>query len=185
MKKSFALSIGRVRAACIKASVLMLLMMSVCSDARSRKRKKAKIAEKSISAEQLSGSALSHSIDSDAAQKKVLRYRTKQQARDFFRQQEAKLSDISIPLHVKPITDSLVGPEQEGDVVLTYESSMSANDMALFYSQQMERLGWKQTNAFSGPERLMCFSKPDRHCAVSIRSHKKVTTLVLFVSCCS
>ncbi len=94
--------------------------------------------------------------------------------------QEAKLSDIPVPLHAKRIIDAR---EQSGeDIFLRYGIQMQLGAIKQFYMQEMERLGWQYNNSFDGVELLLIFKKPHRSCAISIRPQKKRTDLVIFVS---
>jgi len=69
---------------------------------------------------------------------------------DFTRQQEARLTDIPIPLNAKPLPKSFWMDETESaGVMLTYIVSTSPQEIVSFYSQEMERFGWDQIVYFN------------------------------------
>jgi hypothetical protein len=89
---------------------------------------------------------------------------------DFVRQQEARLTDISVPLNAKSIPNGFwVDEKESAGVMLTYVVSLSLQQIASFYSQEMERLGWDQTVSFDAHEQLLIFEKPGRVCSILLR----------------
>lgn len=91
---------------------------------------------------------------------------------------EAKRADIPFPIPSVPI------PQRnwaDGDtVVLGCRTSLSADEVTLFYCREMERLGWLCIKRFSGYEELLSFEKPSRICIVSIRSIRDKTDIMVF-----
>jgi len=83
---------------------------------------------------------------------------------------EAKLVDVPIPLGAQVVQSYDAESGCEGnDTFLSYRAEMRADELTLFYRQQMEQMGWQQTRLFCGPEKLISFKKPDKRCAISIR----------------
>lgn len=100
---------------------------------------------------------------------------------DVIRQQEAKLSDIPIPISSQPIPEYCVQnmsvPHQ---VMLGYECTLGADELVKFFNQEMERYGWRYISQFSGQERLMHYEKPNRVCAISLRPIQENTHVLIF-----
>lgn len=89
---------------------------------------------------------------------------------DFVRQQEARLTDIPIPLNAKPVPKRFwVDEKESAGVMLVYMVSASPQEIVSFYSQEMERFGWDQTAYFNAHEHLLIFEKPGRVCSLSLR----------------
>lgn len=88
-----------------------------------------------------------------------------------FVQQEARLTDVPIPLNAKPIPQYLwIDDKESAGVMLAYIIPASArNTIVSFYSQEMERFGWEQIAFFNAPEQLLIFQKPGRICSISLR----------------
>lgn len=88
---------------------------------------------------------------------------------DTIRLQEAKLSDIPIPLSSRPIPYYF--DAQQSAIMLGYNDAvLSLQELVTFYMQEMERLGWEIKEQFYGYESQLRFKKPDRSCIVSIRT---------------
>ena len=99
---------------------------------------------------------------------------------------EAKLIDIPIPLDVEPIPYYFENGSKRDDATsLGYESRSSLNDLTLFYTQEMERLGWKKRVTVDAVETLLYFEKPGKYCAVSLRPNvekpKKQIGIIIFM----
>lgn len=101
---------------------------------------------------------------------------------------EARLIDVAIPFGAH-LLDNRVDGEHSHETVLSYLAAMSTADIAAFYIEQMERLGWHCARCIAGSEQLLIFEKPDRSCNVVIRSvaHPKrvdtqFTKIVLFLA---
>ncbi|MFC1842099.1 hypothetical protein ACFLYU_00365 [Candidatus Dependentiae bacterium] len=103
---------------------------------------------------------------------------------EFVRQKEAKLSDIPIPLNSEPLREyfytllaqennRIVQAAQTAQTVLGYTNAMNMSNIIMFYTQEMERLGWQSVASFDGFEKLLIFKKPFRFCSISIRSVPK------------
>lgn len=89
---------------------------------------------------------------------------------DFVRQQEARLTDVPIPLNAKPVPQSFwVDEKESAGVMLTYTVSVPPHEIVSFYSQEMERFGWDHVASFDAHEYLLIFEKPGRVCSVSLR----------------
>jgi len=86
------------------------------------------------------------------------------------RQQEARLTDIPIPLNAKPLPKYFWMDEQESaGVMLGYCVTASPQEIVSFYSQEMERFGWDQIVYCNAHEHLLIFEKPGRVCSISLR----------------
>ena len=101
---------------------------------------------------------------------------------------QAKYADIPFHFDLIPISDKCV--QDEGTIQLWYETELDYSAAALFYSNEMERLGWQQSVMFDDcDEVLLIFRKPERLCAVSVRcrkagylvKRKKMVEVILFV----
>jgi len=106
----------------------------------------------------------------------------------FARQQEAKFSDIPIPLETMPLNDYFSHQNTATDPITAgYKTTMLLDEVTTFYLQQMERTGWRKVASVTGIESLLIFEKPDRVCAVSIRplskkhSNKQEVGIFIFV----
>jgi len=98
------------------------------------------------------------------------------------KQQEAKLIDVPIPLDVEPLPDYFSEHVTKGDELsLGYMSPMSRDELILFYTQEMERLGWKKRGLAHTVETLLYFEKPGRFCAISLRPQNTKINLIIFV----
>lgn len=101
------------------------------------------------------------------------------------REREAKLTDIPLPLGVTPLPELYADRSEQG-IMLGYNTAQPISEVATFYEQEMEREGWRQSVKCQGGEQLICFEKPHRFCAVSIRPGLKKfwgspsTVLVLY-----
>jgi hypothetical protein len=95
---------------------------------------------------------------------------------------EAKLADVPLPLK------TLLEPQQVSfsavDATATmriYQARLTADELVLFYQQEMERMGWKQLLFFVGQESLLVFERPTRSCVISIRPGKQSTELMIVI----
>lgn len=89
---------------------------------------------------------------------------------DIVRQQEARLTDIPIPLNAKPVPNCFWMDEKESaGVMLGYRVTASLQEIVSFYSQEMERFGWDNVVCFDAHEHLLVFEKPGRVCSISLR----------------
>ncbi len=119
---------------------------------------------------------------------KKVKQTNQENAKDFMRQQEAKLVDIPVPLGSVPCVAnyhiSEYVPEQAhaDEVMLAYDSQLSLSDIKDFYKQEMERLGWCNIATYEQSESLFLFKKPDRLCAVSVRpyQHQNKAAIIIF-----
>lgn len=107
---------------------------------------------------------------------------------DFVRQQEARLTDVPIPLNAKPIPERCwIDEKESAGVMLTYVVSTSPQEIVSFYVQEMERFGWDQTAYFNAHEHLLIFEKPGRVCSLSLRpvdsliNHSDTTSVSLII----
>ena len=99
-------------------------------------------------------------------------------------EQEAKLMDVPIPLDARPLVSYFDESDEKG-CSLGYTSDTSQEEVAFFYTQEMERLGWLQTVACETVESILIFEKPGRFCIVSLRPASRFTgskrlTILLF-----
>jgi hypothetical protein len=102
-------------------------------------------------------------------------------ALDFVHLQEAKMSDIPIPLSSQPITEYF---DPAGtSVMLGYQDKhLSMTDVQEFYLCEMERLGWQIEEQFIGYETYLRFSRPpDRSCLISIRGNEAKESIKLVI----
>lgn len=95
---------------------------------------------------------------------------------------EARLSDISIPIGV-----TLQGvPLQEdvrGALVVSYMTGLSHQVVSDFYQQDMERLGWRRVARFViEDELLMIYEKPHKVAVVSMRPSDKSFLVTIYTS---
>lgn len=85
------------------------------------------------------------------------------------REQEARLSDIPVPLEAVPfpyvVDDSLTTQH----MMLGYDCKIDYEAVINFYDQEMERNGWQKAAEYKGFESLLNFTKPQRFCSISIR----------------
>lgn len=84
---------------------------------------------------------------------------------------EAQLSDIAIPVMVKPVEASR---SSTGGTLLTYQSTLTVKDLTEFYTKEMEQFGWRQQIHFEGKQVLLTFKKPGRFAAVSMKPVGKI-----------
>jgi len=100
---------------------------------------------------------------------------------DVIRQQEAKLSDVPIPISSQPIPEYCVQDiSMPHQVMLGYVCALSPDDLVKFFNQEMERCGWRYISQFTGLERLMHYEKPDRVCSISLRPNLENTQVLIF-----
>ncbi len=99
---------------------------------------------------------------------------------DLIRLQEAKMSDLPIPISSKPIPEYF-DPTSSVTMLGYKDKDLSAGDIKTFYICEMERLGWEIKEQFDGYESQLRFKKPNRTCMISIRTDepKKRTKFVI------
>jgi hypothetical protein len=90
-------------------------------------------------------------------------------ALEIVREQEARLSDIPIPLEANPLPYVIDDSLTTEHMMLGYDCSLDHDAVINFYDQEMERNGWQKTAEYKGFETLLNFSKPQRFCSISIR----------------
>ena len=101
---------------------------------------------------------------------------------EYIHQYEAKLADIPIPLHAKPLSLSYIDDERiMRNLTLEYRIRMSSHDLLTFYEHEMERLGWHRVNFFGNTYYVCTFKKPNRSCALFIEPLNKNKTARLVV----
>ena len=83
---------------------------------------------------------------------------------------EARLGDLPLPLMAKGISASDDG---NGGYLIVYKTDLSLADLAHFYGQEMERLGWMKEAAFEHKELLFSYKKQRQSCIVSVRPSKQ------------
>ncbi len=111
----------------------------------------------------------------------------KKRKRDFmWVEQEARLHDIPVLLHARPI--SLTVPKHEpsldsSDIGMKYNvSGITLHEAQVFYLQEMERLGWESSHTFIlTEEMLLLFQKPHSSAAISLRPKVGNVHVVVFV----
>lgn len=101
---------------------------------------------------------------------------------------QAKYADIPFHFNINPIADKCL--HDTTTIQLWYKSELDFAATALFYSHEMERLGWQQIVMFdSVDEVLFIFRKPERLCALSVRccqagylvKRKKMVEVILYI----
>lgn len=126
-----------------------------------------------------------------ATQRKVSLSRSKTHEIEQAREHEAKQTDIPVPLGSRLIKNKIKKKQayttthdnqQDHSSVMSYTTNMKEGDIALFYQQEMERLGWRQLASHVGDESYFIFDKPDKIVVVSLRAEGKGRRLVLYVS---
>ena len=102
---------------------------------------------------------------------------------------EARLIDIAIPFGVQFLEQYADSESADNEKVLGYITRMSVTELVGFYTEQMERLGWSCACHVRGYEQLLLFERPDRLCAIVIRSASgaqqgdmPLTKIVVFMS---
>lgn len=114
---------------------------------------------------------------------RVIRQSKAVDKRSLWAEKEAKLYDIPVMLNARPYygTQSYF-VSQGSDEVLAYTiSHKNLDEIVLFYSQEMERLGWQIIKKFYAYEVFLYFQKPLSACAVSIRSFKTDFLITVFM----
>ena len=102
---------------------------------------------------------------------------------DFARQQEARLADIPIPLNAKPIPKKFWADTKESaGFMLSYLVNKPLQEIASFYSQEMERFGWDQVVFLGACEYFLSFEKPGRVCSVLLRPAGTDISLTVFIA---
>ncbi len=98
---------------------------------------------------------------------------------DINRQQEAKLTDIPIPLTTKFIPGYGISGET---LSLGYTTDLTSQQIEQFYLDEMEKSGWQLRAQCTGYEQLLHFETPDRICSISIRPNIEKADMVIFVT---
>ncbi len=93
---------------------------------------------------------------------------------------EARLYDVPILIDAKSM--HLLNSAEQGDnIIVAYASTMTMNDVLLFYQEHMERFGWRQIMCFkSDGEVLFNFEKPQKYCSISLRFSHLGVHIVIF-----
>lgn len=94
---------------------------------------------------------------------------------------EARLYDVPVLINAALMQNISTTAQTSGSTIISYESTIPLNDAILFYQEQMERLGWKQTATFCGAESLLNFEKPRKYCSISLRPNKRLTRVIIFI----
>lgn len=94
---------------------------------------------------------------------------------------EAKLHDVPVLVNAELMQNISQTASLSESTIISYESKIHLDDAFLFYQEQMERLGWKQTAAFKGAESLLNFEKPQKYCSISLRPNKKLIRVIIFI----
>ena|SRR3989304_800271 len=100
---------------------------------------------------------------------------------DEIRRQEAKLSDIPIPISSQPLSEYCTQSATPDEVMLGYHCSLQIDELTQFFTQEMERFGWRYGAQFKGHEQLLNFEKPNRVCSISLRPKNQKTDVVIFM----
>ena len=109
-------------------------------------------------------------------------YRKSNVKLDSFRQIEAKLVDVPVPITAIPIVNfsSFKADNTDTTIVLGYDDIiLSSKDLQEFYHAEMERLGWCQKESYQGYESVLRFIKGDRSCFIIIRPYSKGIQFVI------
>ena len=85
-------------------------------------------------------------------------------------EERARLHDVSFPLGVDPCKIRF-----DEQVVLTYNSPQSLNELIVFYKRDMECLGWKERLVIEADESMLLFEKPSKMCVIVLRKGSEVT----------
>lgn len=87
--------------------------------------------------------------------------------------------DIPLMFQAKNISKE----EIQNTTVFSYTTPVSWQETQRFYSQEMERLGWKQTSSYEGSfQALGCYEKPHTSTAILITQEGKNTKVVIFMA---
>jgi hypothetical protein len=97
------------------------------------------------------------------------------------KQLEAKLYDIPVLLNAQLVQNINNTACVDESSIISYEVAVPYESIAVYYQEEMERLGWWQTAAFKGSETLLNFEKPNKYCSISIRPLKKISRVIIFI----
>ncbi len=97
-----------------------------------------------------------------------------QEQRIKYKQQEARLIDIPLPLQLVPDYRYSLAQEQDGSLY-AFMSDMTHEQLLEFYRVEMEREGWKVIASAADVESVMVCRKPTRICVITISTGKKVS----------
>ncbi|MBD3273093.1 hypothetical protein GF385_01960 [Candidatus Dependentiae bacterium] len=102
---------------------------------------------------------------------------------DYFMLNEAKYSDMPVPLGFKYVKQSSSDFDFENKSdFLTYKGSLDLISTLEFYYKTLEREGWQIEDLSNNCEGLLFCSKPSKKCIVSLRKlSKNKTKIYLFV----
>lgn len=94
---------------------------------------------------------------------------------------EARLYDVPVLLNAQLVQNINNTACVDESSIISYEAEVSHESIAIYYQEEMERLGWWQTAAFKGSETLLNFEKPNKYCSISIRPLKKISRVIIFI----
>ncbi len=100
---------------------------------------------------------------------------------EFIKQQEAKLSDIPIPLNAEPLDSYCEDAPSTDKLILGYRSDIKSDAAISFYTAEMERCGWQLVSSCYGLESILNFDKPNRFCTISIQSIAKQSDIKIVI----
>ena len=116
--------------------------------------------------------------------KKLKKYKSnlKIKPRDF----EAKFSDIPVHLSATNFSGSLDSGNCKYNLIYN-QNNINNNfnkqdNIASYFSSEMERLGWREHLRFEFQEELLIFEKPHKYLAISIRPLKKANSYQVLIS---
>jgi len=93
--------------------------------------------------------------------------------------EEARLSDISLPLGVTAFNIS--SPEPDHGLAILYISRSSAEELVDFYAHDMERQGWRLEGKLIALDRVvLLFDKPTCRLVITIRTLESGTEITLY-----
>ncbi len=90
----------------------------------------------------------------------------------------ARLHDMSFPLNVQP--KKLLFTETQ--MVLTYTTELSQEELRVFYHTSMDYWGWEELGIVMAPESCLMFAKPSKLCTIVLRSEGTQTSVTLFTT---
>jgi hypothetical protein len=97
----------------------------------------------------------------------------------YVQQQEARLSDVSIPLGSQPRLDDIPIHDTAEHSFLLYDVADTPERIAQFYKLDMERLGWQlQYDRMLDPQ-LLIFEKPHQICTILLKNHESISDITV------
>ncbi len=149
-----------------KAKILTLAVMASVFISGCSKRKQRISVEATLPSEDLKKFD-DHYTQQVEQEQSVLPYQTSGLNQEYF---QAKLADIPFPLSIELRFASQPTADQNAQhIELGYKTPMKMDQVAEFYTEEMEMLGWKLNRAFQDNEYLFIFKKPQKTCAISMR----------------